>query len=302
MARGRARAGGSPGQPRVRSATHTLDERISAADGRFGPAQKRVVAFLSERREDVAFLSAADIGAILQVSDATVIRTTQGLGYEGLSDLKAELRETLRQRVAGPVRYARSIEFLSNDNAEILDHLLADQVDSLNEARRTLRVADYRRAVELVAAADRVVVHGSGPQDAIGEYLAQMLRRFGRHALVLHGAGAPLVDVAMELRGGDVLLVIAYERSSPELETVLGLARRRRVPVVLVTDTLALALNGRHTVALVARRGSPSAATTITVPLVIVEALILGVATADRERTLGALAEIRQLRARMGVG
>ncbi len=280
----------------VREGSHSLDERASEAQERLSPAQVRVVEFLQRRRDDVAFLSTADIAAQLGVSDATVIRTTQSLGYAGLAELKAQLRVRLRERMAPAQRYARSIQFLTDDSAGILDHLVADQIDILGEARRTLRAEDFRQAVALIAGAERVVCFGGGPQVSLADYVVLTLRRFGRHGLALGGWGVTLADSLMELGPGDVLLLIAYERTTPDIETVLNVARRRKVAVVLVTDTLALTLKGRYSVALVARRGSPEAATTITVPLVVVEALLLGVAARDRERTLGALEEARQLR------
>jgi DNA-binding MurR/RpiR family transcriptional regulator len=68
---------------------------------------------------------------------------------------------------------------------------------------------------------------------------------------------------------------------------------------VLITDTLALALKRRYTVALSAPRGEVDKQPTATVPLAILEALQLGISTYDRSRSLAAMATRDELRQRL---
>src|SRR5260370_35309557 len=108
-----------------RSGTASQDERIAARRGDLSPAELRVVEYIAAEREEVAFLSAAEIARELATSDATVIRAAQALGYAGLPDLKAELQDALRSRATPVLRLGRSLEELGDDPAAILEHALA---------------------------------------------------------------------------------------------------------------------------------------------------------------------------------
>src|SRR5207244_11297047 len=72
-----------------------LDERIAALHDELSPAEAKVAEFIARHREEAVFLSAAEIGRELAMSDATVIRTAQTLGSAGLPELKAELQGAL---------------------------------------------------------------------------------------------------------------------------------------------------------------------------------------------------------------
>src|SRR5438876_6548993 len=85
-----------------------LDERVAAARGALSAAEERVVDFIARHREEVAFLSAAEIARELATSDATVIRAAQSLGYSGLPELKSELQNALRSRATPALRLGRS--------------------------------------------------------------------------------------------------------------------------------------------------------------------------------------------------
>src|SRR5205814_571793 len=225
-----------------------------AARASLSPAEDRVATFFAQHREEVMFLSAVEIAARLDMSDATVIRAAQSLGYTGLPALKAELREALRTRATPPLRLGRRLEDLGDDPAAVLEHVLATELQLLHDARETLRATDFARALELMAGAQRVVVQGLGPNAPLAEYFAARLRRMRRSALSVGARGQALADVLIDMRRGDVVVVLAYDRSSPEAELTLERARELALPSLLITDTLGLALAGQFTVALSARR------------------------------------------------
>jgi len=279
----------------------TLDERLAAAGDRLRPSERLVARYLAERPDAAAFMSALEIADELGVSDATVVRSAQSLGYAGLTELRRELIDTMRRRALEPaVRYDHSLERLGTQPDLLLDQLIGGQIDLLGDARRSLVPDHFRHALGLLGQARRIVVFGLGPSAPLADYFVLCARRIGRPSVAINGRLTPVPEAAMELDPHDVLLMIAYERITPELDLVADLAARQAVPAVLVTDRLALALHGRHAVALTARRGEADMMPTITVPLVIIEALLLGLAGLDRARTMAALDELTRLRSRLG--
>jgi DNA-binding MurR/RpiR family transcriptional regulator len=254
---------------------------------------------LAQHREEAVFLSAADIGRQLEMSDATVIRAVQSLGYTGLPALKTELQEALRTRATPTLRLGRSIEDLGNDPAVVLEHVLATEVQLLHDARETLRPADFARALKIITGAQRVVIQGLGPNAPLGEYFAARLRRMRRPAVAVGARGQGLADALIDMRRGDVVIVLAYDRSSPEAELTLERARELKMPSILITDTLGLALAGQFTVALSARRAGGGMFHLSALTVVVLDALLFGLAGQDRAAALAAAEELQGLRARI---
>jgi DNA-binding MurR/RpiR family transcriptional regulator len=277
----------------------TLDERIAAARPGLSPAEERVSSFFSQHREEVVFLSAMEIAGRLDTSDATVIRAAQSLGYSGLADLKTELRDALRTRATPTLRLGRSLEDVGDEPLAVLDHVLATEMQLLHDARETLKTADFERALDLLAGATRVVVQGLGPNAPLAEYFAARLRRIRRPAASVAARGQALADALLEMRKGEVVVVLAYDRANPEAHIMLDRARELKLPSILITDTLGLALAGQFTVALSARRAGGGMFHLSAITVVLLDALLFGLARRDRAAALGAAEELQELRARI---
>jgi DNA-binding MurR/RpiR family transcriptional regulator len=277
----------------------TLDERIAAARPGLSPAEERVAAFFAQHREEVVFLSAMEMAGRLDTSDATVIRAAQSLGYGGLPALKNELRDALRTRATPTLRLGRSLEDLGEDPAGVLEHILATEIQLLEEARTSLHAPEFTRALDLIAGAQRVIIQGLGPNAPLGEYFASRLRRMRRQALAVGARGQALADTLIDMHKGDVVLVLAYDRSSPEAELTLERARALRLPSVLITDTLGLALAGQFTVALSARRAGGGMFHLSAITVVVLDALLFGLAGRDRAAALAAAEELQEIRTRI---
>ncbi|MGH3983250.1 MAG: MurR/RpiR family transcriptional regulator [Pseudonocardiaceae bacterium] len=271
---------------------HAAD-RIAAGLGGLAPAQRRVARFFTEHAAQLGFFSAAEIAARLGTSDATVVRTAQSLGYRGLADLKRALFDdapppepTPSARLGATLRHATT-------PMDVLDHALDVHRSALHAARESL-AERFPAAVALLAAAERIVLSGTGPSAAVAQYAAVLLGRVGRPATTITATGVSMADQAMELRRGDALLLLAYTRLHTHAAVLIDLARRRRIPVLLVTDVLA-DVDGADLV-LSCPRGLPGEQSSHAITLLLLEAIAVALAAADRARATTALSELNRLR------
>lgn len=275
--------------------TARLDERLAARFSNLSPAEQRVALFFAERRDEVAFKSAAELAHAIGISDATVVRTARALGYTGLPELKQEVADEIRARLTPAARLGRSLEWIGDDPRAALDHMLALQIEFLEEARRSVRPDEFERAITLIGSAERILACGIGPLDPLAQYLVLRLTRFGRQAATVTSTGFRLADELITMRKGDVLVVLIYGHFVRETEVTLAHAKQVGIPVVLITDTLAMAV--RPAAALTAHCSRAGMLKTVAVALVLIEALLLGVAALDRPRALAAMQQVNDLRA-----
>jgi DNA-binding MurR/RpiR family transcriptional regulator len=277
----------------------SLDERLAARGRELSPAERRVASFFAAHPEEAAFLSAADIAQKLETSDATVVRSAQSLGYSGLPELKRELVAALRERATPASRLGTTLDDLGSGPGEALDHVLTLQIGLLEEARRTLRREEFARAVDLLGGARRVLIYGTGPLEGIAEYGALRLARFCRQAIALAQTGRRFADDLLGITTGDAVLLMTYGEVNSEVELLLEHAASLGVPVLLLTDTLGAAYAGRVSVTLSARRARTGEWSTAATTLVVLDALLFGLAARDRPRTIEALELLKDLRARI---
>jgi DNA-binding MurR/RpiR family transcriptional regulator len=80
---------------------------------------------------------------------------------------------------------------------------------------------------------------------------------------------------------------------------VLEYANQNETPVILLTDTLGPMVGDKADVVLAARRGPVSAFHSLTVPMTIVNAMLLALSSLDQERVMPNLDKLDQLRERL---
>ena len=274
---------------------HRLRERYD----QLPPTARRVVQYVEQNPIAVLSTSAADIAAAIGASDATVIRAVQALGFNGLADLRQSLVASLESGSTP----ADNLRRTSHEVGEGVERAVASVIDTHLEALKALAAPELQstlvEAICVLNGATRIFVFGVGPSAALSEYVALLLTRHGRSGEVLNATGIELADQLLTLRGGDVLLVLAYGRTYQEVVVVFEEAKRLRLPIVLITDSLETRLARQADVVVPARRGKQERVALHGVTVIVLEAIVLGLAFADSRKAMETLAHLGELRRKL---
>ena len=276
-----------------------FQERVAGNFERLSPAERAVARFFQDNREEVMVASAQALAARIGTSDATVVRTTRALGYAGMEAMRRDLAAELRASLAPASRMARTLGDTGADPKSAFDLTIATHQHALETLRREISPALFKAAVDRLAAARRVMVFGIGPSAAIVQYLAFQLNRFGIAAGCLSETGQSLADGLHRLRCGDLLVLLAYTRPTPELEALLDRADQLGMAKILLSDSLGTVLAGRIDLPLAVERGGADRISLHTATLALLEALLVGVAAKRPEETVKSLKQLDDLRARL---
>jgi DNA-binding MurR/RpiR family transcriptional regulator len=289
-----------PDEPR-NEAISELRARIREHWDGFSPAARAVCRSLSESSvEQLLFMSAIELGVETKTSNATVIRTLQGLGYAGLADLKNKVAAPFTTNTRPELRARQRIESTGGDLDNVWERVVAESTDRIELMRRTFSLEDYRYAVQLLVGAGHIIVYGFGASFVVAEHLSLKLGRIGRRARCIQSGGFLFADDLLAVERGDVVVVFAPARLLPEVEVLLDRSRAVGAATILVTDELMEQLADEVTVAL----HSPNTPTGLTAEplssMVLADALAQGVAASNVERTVEASHTLTTLREQLG--
>lgn len=257
---------------------------------------RRVAQYMEQNRVEVVARSAAELGATLETSDATVVRTAKALGYAGLADLKRCLTRELSNgtpvdnfqrtlRVAGAdARKAalRSVEAAQTATVALCQPEMLDRI---------------QRVIDLLHCARRIVLFGIGPTAHLAGYMAFQLRRLGRSVLVVDATGRGIADAMLEVGPGDAVLLMSYGRPYPEVLAVVEDALMQSLPIVLITNTSDTPLARKVQEMIVLSRGGAHGMALGASSFICLEALIVGLSVCAPEETRTRLSRLEQLRA-----
>lgn len=274
-----------------------LDEfgdRVAMRAEELAPAERRVAQLLLDLGPQATLLSAAALAEQLGTSDATVVRTAKSLGYSGL----AELRRALAAQGNNPPldeRLRRTLEQTSSD--DLFASVIRGQLAALEALTRNISPQAFQAAVAILAGSDRVVWRGVGPSAHLAAYGQMLTQRIGKPSSSLVHTGTSFADELLTLAPNDAVVVLAYGRLQSHVRVLLDRAQALDTPVVLITDTLGRKLGGDVDATIESGRGTPGRFASHGTTLVVIEALVLGIAATDRGQSDSSLTTLNELRA-----
>ena len=217
-----------------------LKDAIARAYPDMSPQLQRIARFALEKPADLALGTVAGVAEATQVQPSAMIRFANALGYRGFSDMQQVFRGHLVERSTS---YRERIDQLRRKQlngqrapAGVLHQLVGDCVAELGHLEESIREADVKAAVKLIAGADRIHVLAQRRAFPVASYLAYALGQLELKTHLLDGAGGMLKQNLRSIDNKDVLLVASFRSYSPEVVEAANSCSDRGVPVIAITD------------------------------------------------------------------
>lgn len=270
----------------------TVQAAVEEFGGELTANDQRIVGEILADPTGTAFMSAESLAGRVGVHAASVVRLAKKLGFSGYPQLRASLQHSLRQAFQPADRVVRS---LGATDGSILTTVVGEELERLSLLAEHVTDDDLATAAEMVAKARRVVLFGHGHSTALTTLLQRRLRRSGFVAERVTADARDLAETMVGIGADDLLIGFALRTVPPTLVALLEHTTGHAIPSVLISDAIGPTIRPRPSVLLSAPRGMQDRFLTLTVPMVICDALVLAVAGHDGGRSLSALEELGQL-------
>ena len=82
--------------------------QLNPGGTKLSKGQRKIAEFIEQNYDKVVFMTAARLGQVVQVSESTVVRFANALGFEGYPQLQRALKEVVRHRLTSAQRLQMS--------------------------------------------------------------------------------------------------------------------------------------------------------------------------------------------------
>jgi glucokinase len=204
--------------------------QIQRARGSLSPAERRVADHVLAHPRAALSDPIAEIARAAQVSQPTVIRFCRTLGCEGLSDFKLRLASGL----SGTIPLTHTQVTGSDSVLELGVKVLGNTASAILQVREQLNRDNLVRAIELLAAAQRIEFFAVGHYGVVADDAQFKFLRFGVPSASFTDPRLQVL-AANVLKPTDVVVIISSSGRLDDLLAVADLARQRGAPVVAIT-------------------------------------------------------------------
>lgn len=197
-------------------------------------AEKKIADCIIERKEDVIEMTVAELAKASGTSDATVSRFCRRCGFKGFQHLKMSLaREVLEER-GKSIQVSNDI--LRDDIPQSLQNILANKVAELTQTVSMMESEKLEKILTCLEHAGTVQVAAVGNTIPVALDFSFKLNQLGIPA-VSGTIWETQMAYTLNMKKGDVVVVISNSGVSRRLLTLVEGARENGVTVVSVTNS-----------------------------------------------------------------
>ncbi|RKX72977.1 MAG: hypothetical protein DRP87_19740 [Spirochaetes bacterium] len=258
--------------------------------------QNKLADYILENTEEVSFLTSSELGKKAGVSEATVIRFAQFLGFTGYPEFKENLQHLIKERITPRIKMKETVERIKNkeDVFNNLIHIDRAMLERLMEENSP--EGNIRQAVNLLHKGKKIFLVGLGISKAVVDFLEFRLYRLKYNVTAITAGGDEIINKMLGIRSEDVVLGIGFFRPHREIIVAFDIARNNGASIIAITDSDTSPLALKANVVLQAKRGPSEIMTSLVAPMSIANILVLSLAMEEKEDSIKAFNELDHLK------
>lgn len=249
---------------------HTIQENMAG----FSKGQKRIAAYILSDYDKAAFMTASRLGALVNVSESTVVRFATVLGYDGYPAMQKALQEMVRSKLTSIQRIRASNDRLFG--TDVVASVLHTDMDKLRVAIDEVDRSVFSVVVDKLMTARHIYILGVRSSSFLAGYLHFYLHLiFENVTLVTSNSAGDILESILRIGPGDVLVGISFPRYSRATIKGVQFAHDRGADVVALTDSAMSPLYPLASSVLLARSEMISFVDSLVAPFSLLNALIV---------------------------
>ena len=260
-----------------------LLKRIEENMPHFSKRQKQISVYLLKNYDKAAYMTASKLGSIVNVSESTVVRYANELGFDGYPQLQSALQELTKTNLTA---YQR-VEVTNNliGDGDVLKKVLSSDAERIKTTLEEIDCDAFEAAVEKICSARKIYVIGIRSSATLASFLSHSLNVIFDNVISLEALSRD--DVFEQILGineEDVLVAISFPRYSNRVIRAVDFAENHGANVIAITDSNTSPIAEMANEVLVARSDMISYVDSLVAPLSLINALIIGISRKMKDR------------------
>lgn len=274
--------------------TNDLTSRINDAYSSLSKGQKILATYITDNYDKAVFLTAAKMGAVVGVSESTVVRFATHLGYKGYPEFQKALEELVRNKLNSIQRMEVTYGRISQ--SRILETVLQSDQEKIKDTLEHMDENTFELAVDTILHAKHIYIVGIRSCAPLAAFMAFYFNlMFENVTLLQTNNSSELFEQMVRISKDDVIIGISFPRYSMRTLKAMEFANNRSAKVITLTDSVHSPMNLYSSCNLIARSDMASIVDSLVAPLSVINALIVALCMKKQNevaRTLETLEEI----------
>lgn len=259
-----------------------LMKTIQQKFNRLSKGQKLIAEFILKHYDKAAFMTAAKLGVNVGVSESTVVRFANELGFEGYPTLQKSLQELIKNKLTTVQRIELSNNYSNEETT--LKGVLKSDIENIRATMEKINTKNFEEVVDSILKAKKIYILGLRSSTILAEFLGFYLNLILDNVKVVSYGISDIFEQIINIDSEDLLIGIGFPRYTTTTIEAISFAKSRGTKVVSLTDSLLSPLASRSDTTLIAQSNMASFVDSLVAPLSIINALIVAIGLKEKAK------------------
>ena len=261
-----------------------ISERIRAVYSGLSKGQKKIANAVLNDYDKVAYLTAAKLGDLVGVSESTVVRFADELGFEGYSQFQLAVQELVRIKLTPNQRIEITKQRIGH--GDVIDNAMESDISKIKYTLEHLDRRSFSDAVDAILNAKNIYITGARSSEPLARLLSYNLSLiFDNVRMVVPTSSAEVFEQMYSVGSEDVVIAFSFPRYSSKMINGVRFARQKDAKVIVFTDSEVSPIAEFANCVLIAQSDMASFMDSLVAPLSIINAIVIEI-TSRREREI----------------
>ena len=251
-----------------------ISERINKGYSKFSKGQKKIATAILNNYDKTAYMTAARLGRLVGVSESTVVRFANALGFEGYSDMQKAIEELVRIKSTPNQRI--EITKMRLGDGDIIEKVMEADINKIKFTLENLDRNDFDSSVSSILNAKNVYIMGARSSEPIAKILHYNLSLiFDNIRFVNSNSTAEVFEQMFSIGADDLLIAFSFPRYSSRIVNAVKFAQSKGATVIGFTDSRTSPIAEYTNYLLAAKSDMASYMDSLVAPISIINAIIV---------------------------
>ncbi|MDB0439786.1 MurR/RpiR family transcriptional regulator [Clostridioides difficile] len=213
-----------------------LISNIQSQYTRLSKGQKLIAQYILNNYDKVAFMTACKLGETVGVSESTVVRFANALGYSGYPKLQAALQELIKNKLTTVQRVEMAHDY--SDDFAILNKVLKSDIDNIRSTLEEIDEKAFKEASNKLLRARKIYILGMRSSFVVAQYLGFYLDIILDNVHIIRMDMGDAFEQIVRINEEDVIVAISFPRYSKKSYQIVNYAKEKGAHVISLTDSL----------------------------------------------------------------
>ena len=219
----------------IKDSKHLISN-IQSQYPRLSKGQKLIAQYILKNYDKVAFMTACKLGETVGVSESTVVRFANALGYSGYPKLQSALQELIKNKLTTVQRVDMAHEY--SDDLTILNKVLKSDIDNIRGTLEEVDEIAFEEASNKLLNARKIYILGMRSSFVVAQYLGFYLDIILDSVHIIRMDMGDAFEQIVRISEDDVVVAISFPRYSKKSYQVVKYAKEKGAHVISLTDSL----------------------------------------------------------------